>query len=293
LTGEKTRCCRRPRCALKDFPGGEVAAPLVVTNEEYRFIIAEQLRQIGVRPPSDRARAGRAQHRAGAHAGRAGRGEEGDPVLLVMPADHVITDQAAFQRDRGRRQGCQARGCAGDLRHRARPAGDRLRLHPQRRRPGGPGGGARALLEFVEKPERATAEAYVDSGAYFWNSGIFMMKASVWNAAIRRFAPEIAAACSVGDRRVQADADFVRLDSAAFERSPSDSIDYAVMEKLAAARPSSGRAWSCRWRPDGPTSARGTRCGRCRPRTTTATRRAARSCSRPAATRWCTPAAAW
>jgi len=93
--------------------------------------------------------------------------------------------------------------------------------------------GSRSIAAFVEKPDLETAEAYVASGEYLWNSGLFMMRASVWLKAIDAFNPEMAAAC----RRAYADAvrdvDFVRVDKDAFLESPSDSIDYAVMEKLA------------------------------------------------------------
>ncbi|MER2552673.1 MAG: mannose-1-phosphate guanylyltransferase/mannose-6-phosphate isomerase [Thauera sp.] len=234
LTGEHS-LLQETALRLKDFPGGEVdPRPLVVTNEEYRFIIAEQLRQIGVRAPQIVLEpVGRNTAPALTLAALVAE-EEGDPVLLVMPADHVITDQAAFQHTIAVGAKAAARGALvtfGIVPDRPETGYGYIRSGEVLK----DGGGARALLEFVEKPERATAEAYVASGAYFWNSGIFMMKASVWNAAIRRFAPEIAEACSVAIAGRSSDADFVRLDSAAFERSPSDSIDYAVMEKLAAA----------------------------------------------------------
>lgn len=234
LTGEHS-LLQETALRLKDFPGGEVdPRPLVVTNEEYRFIIAEQLRQIGVRAPQIVLEpVGRNTAPALTLAALVAE-EEGDPVLLVMPADHVITDQAAFQHTIA----VGAKAAAGGALVTFGIVPDRPETGYGYIRSGEvlkDGGGARALLEFVEKPERATAEAYVASGAYYWNSGIFMMKASVWNAAVRRFAPEIAEACSVAIAGRSSDADFVRLDNAAFERSPSDSIDYAVMEKLAAA----------------------------------------------------------
>lgn len=216
--------------------GGRLAvaqAPIVVCNEEYRFVTAEQLRAVG-RASRDIVLEPTGRNTAPALTLAALAAQEADPVLLVMPADHVITDQAAFQHTIA----VGAKAAAGGALVTFGIVPDRPETGYGYIRSGEvlkDGGGARALLEFVEKPERATAEAYVASGAYYWNSGIFMMKASVWNAAVRRFAPEIAEACSVAIAGRSSDADFVRLDNAAFERSPSDSIDYAVMEKLAAA----------------------------------------------------------
>ncbi|HRO36425.1 mannose-1-phosphate guanylyltransferase/mannose-6-phosphate isomerase [Thauera sp.] len=234
LTGERS-LLQETALRLKDFPGGEVdPRPLVVTNEEYRFIIAEQLRQIGVRSPQIVLEpVGRNTAPALTLAALAAA-EEGDPILLVMPADHVITEQPAFQHAIAVGAKAAAKGALvtfGILPDRAETGYGYIRSGEALT----DGEGARALLEFVEKPDRATAEAYVASGAYYWNSGIFMMKASVWLAAIRRFAPEMAAACAAAVAACTHDADFIRLDTAAFERSPSDSIDYAVMEKLAEA----------------------------------------------------------
>jgi len=96
-------------------------------------------------------------------------------------------------------------------------------------------GATKDLLAFREKPDAATAATYVAGGRHFWNSGIFMLRASVWLKAIGHFAPGILAACRQAVDGAQCDGDFVRLDAAAFAASPADSIDYAVMEKLAAA----------------------------------------------------------
>ncbi|HPV60429.1 MAG TPA: mannose-1-phosphate guanylyltransferase/mannose-6-phosphate isomerase, partial [Thauera aminoaromatica] len=234
LTGERS-LLQETALRLKDFPGGEVdPRPLVVTNEEYRFIIAEQLRQIGVRSPQIVLEpVGRNTAPALTLAALVAV-EEGDPILLVMPADHVITEQVAFQHAIAIGAKAAAKGALvtfGIVPDRPETGYGYLRSGEALAE----GEGARALLEFVEKPDRATAEAYVASGAYYWNSGIFMMKASVWLAAIRRFAPEMATACTTAVTGCTHDADFIRLDTAAFERSPSDSIDYAVMEKLAEA----------------------------------------------------------
>ena len=234
LTGERS-LLQETGLRLKDFAAREVdPRPLVVTNEEYRFIIAEQLRQIGVRSPQIVLEPfGRNTAPALTLAALAAQ-EEGDPILLVMPADHVINDVAAFQQSIADGSAFAADGALvtfgivpdrpetgyGYIRSGEALAEGRL---------------GRALLEFVEKPDRETAQRYVDSGEYFWNSGIFMMKASVWLRAIRRFNPDMASACEAAYAGRKPDADFIRLEQGAFERCPSDSIDYAVMERLAEA----------------------------------------------------------
>ena len=158
LTGEHS-LLQETALRLKDFPGGEVdPRPLVVTNEEYRFIIAEQLRQIGVRAPQIVLEpVGRNTAPALTLAALVAE-EEGDPVLLVMPADHVITDQAAFQHTIAVGAKAAARGALvtfGIVPDRPETGYGYIRSGEVLK----DGGGARALLECVEKPERATAEA--------------------------------------------------------------------------------------------------------------------------------------
>src|SRR5690606_30536564 len=93
------------------------------------------------------------------------------------------------------------------------------------------GEGARAIERFVEKPDLATAEAYVASGEYYWNSGMFLFRASRYLEELERLQPQILAACRASWDKARRDSDFIRLDAEAFAASPSDSIDYAVMEK--------------------------------------------------------------
>ncbi|MBN8441781.1 MAG: mannose-1-phosphate guanylyltransferase/mannose-6-phosphate isomerase [Thauera sp.] len=225
---------------LQGFVATEVdRRPIIVTNEDYRFIIAEQLRQIGTSSPQIVLEpVGRNTAPALTLAAHVAAGE-GDPVLLVMPADHVIVDVEAFQR--GIAEGAALADAGALVTFGIVP--DRPETGYGYIRAGDLQEGAvsaRGLLEFVEKPDAATAECYVASGEYFWNSGIFMMKASVWLRAIRHFNPALADACAAAISGCQADADFLRVDRAAFEKCPSDSIDYAVMEKLASA-PELGR----------------------------------------------------
>lgn len=236
LTSERS-LLQETAVRLDDFAGGEVdRRPLVVTNEEYRFIIAEQLRQIGVRSPQIVLEPfGRNTAPALTLAALAAL-EEGDPVLLVMPADHVITDLAAFQQAIAQGSSLAADGMLvtfGIVPDRAETGYGYIRA-------GQAIGGGRELAEFVEKPDVDTAQRYLESGEYFWNSGIFMMKASVWLRAIERFRADIAEACRAAYDGRKPDADFIRLEQGAFERCPSDSIDYAVMERLANA-PEAGK----------------------------------------------------
>ncbi|MDR3221405.1 MAG: mannose-1-phosphate guanylyltransferase/mannose-6-phosphate isomerase [Candidatus Accumulibacter sp.] len=230
LTGERS-LLQETVARLDGFSGESDASPLVVSNEEYRFITAEQLRQSGVRSasivlePVGRNTAP-ALTLAALEAGRDGD----DPVLLVMPADHVIVDRAAFQQaiaEGARQAECGALVCFGIVPEIPETGYGYLRT-------GEPvaGSAARTLAEFVEKPDAAAAARYLASGVYFWNSGIFMFRASVWLAALAHFRPDIDAACRAAYAGRTVDTDFVRVERAAFEACPSDSIDYAVMEKL-------------------------------------------------------------
>jgi mannose-1-phosphate guanylyltransferase / mannose-6-phosphate isomerase len=154
-----------------------------------------------------------------------------DPVLIVTPADHLFSDCAAF-----------AQALEQAVEHAARGAIVTLGVPPLRPetgygyiRTGGPAGadGGRLIEGFVEKPDRELAERYVSSGAYWWNSGIFVVRASVWLAAIHLCRPEMASACAdaFGLGRVDADG-ALHLEAAALGACPSDSIDYAVMERV-------------------------------------------------------------
>lgn len=215
---------------LAGFKGvPEVAAqPLVVCNEEYRFITAEQLRAAG-KPASTLILEPMGRNTAPALTLAALVSADADPVLLVMPADHVVSDKASFQR--AIEAGAQL-AVAGAV--------VTFGIVPDRPETGygyiqaGESGqhGARRIARFVEKPDLVTAERYFASGEYLWNSGLFMLRASVWLGAIGHFRPDILAACRLALEKGSRDADFLRVDKAAFAACPSSSIDYAVMEKL-------------------------------------------------------------
>jgi len=201
--------------------------PLVVANEEHRFVAAEQLQQLGVQPQAILLEpVGRNTAPAIAVAALEATLEEGDPVLLVLPSDHVIADEEAFR--------------VAVLS--ALPAAREGKLVTFGIVPTGPetgygyikassGGAVRAVDRFVEKPDADTALQYVQSGEYFWNSGMFLFKASRYLAELERLHPEMLAASRNAWQLARRDTDFTRLDKDAFAAVPADSIDYAVMEK--------------------------------------------------------------
>ena len=211
------------------------APPLIVANEEHRFIIAEQLRAIGVEAAGLLLEpVGR--NTAPAAAVAALRIAEGasDGLVLVMPSDHVIADPKAFHQAIGRAAGAAKTGRLVTF-----------GITPDRAETGYgyiAGGkpiegceGTLAVARFIEKPKAADAERYVAAGDYFWNSGIFLFPAAVYLAELERLRPDMLAACKEALAKAKSDADFVRLDKAAFEKCPGDSIDYAVMERTASA----------------------------------------------------------
>ncbi|HTD02217.1 mannose-1-phosphate guanylyltransferase/mannose-6-phosphate isomerase [Undibacterium sp.] len=204
---------------------------IVVCNEEYRFITAEQLRAVGcVNSTLLLEPAGKNTAPALTLAALSATANREDAVLLVMPADHVIADTGGFHRaiQQGLPQAVKGAmvtfGVVPD-----RPETGYGYIHVGDTLPDSP---LRALQAFVEKPTLETAQQYLAGGVHLWNSGIFMMRASVWLAAIRHFNPEMFHACRLAVQQARVDCDFVRIDKTAFQSCPSDSIDYAVMEKL-------------------------------------------------------------
>ncbi len=206
--------------------------PIVVANEEHRFLVAEQLRQIGAPVPDIVLEpVGRNTAPAIAAAALQARAAGADPVLLVLPSDHVVRDVAAFH---------------AAVRE-ALPAAEEGALVTFGIRASAPetgfgyiqaaaGEGVRRVLRFVEKPDADTARAYLASGDYVWNSGMFLFPASRYLDEIARFRPDILDAVRRAFDAASRDGDFVRLERGAFAASPSDSIDYAVMEKTSDAR---------------------------------------------------------
>jgi mannose-1-phosphate guanylyltransferase len=211
------------------------SAPLLICNEEHRFLAAEQMRDLGrgeatiMLEPVGRNTAP-AITLAALRATSAGE----DPLLMVLAADHLIRDVDSFH---------AAIRIAVPL-----AEGGRLvtfGIVPDRAETGygyiergraieGEEGGF-AVARFVEKPDLATAEGYVAGGEHYWNSGMFLFRASRYLEELQRQRPEMIISCRAALARAERDLDFVRIDKAAFEACPSDSIDYAVMEKTDAA----------------------------------------------------------
>ena len=207
------------------------AQPIVVCNQEYRFITAEQLHEVGVTPSRIILEPfGRNTAPALTLAALSVVQNNDDAVLLVMASDHVMQVLNGFHQ--AIEAGLDA-ALAGDVVtfgiHADSPETGYGYIHANSK---SSYEGVQTINAFVEKPDVVTAQAYVDSGEYLWNSGIFMLKASTWLRALTHFAPTMVAACEMALRDAHVDLDFTRIDEAAFTNCPSDSIDYAVMERL-------------------------------------------------------------
>ena len=209
-------------------PALAVADPLIVGNEEHRFLVLDQLRELKIEPHAVLLEpVGRNTAPALTLAALQALASGGDPVLVVLSSDQTVTDEAAF---------------TAALQRAVQVAGDGaiaiLGVTPDRPETGygyirseAAAGGAPHVAQFVEKPDLATAERYLAAGGYFWNAGLFVLKASVWIAALQRFRPDIAAACDAAWAARGTDARFVRPGAAEFAAVPSESVDYAVMEQ--------------------------------------------------------------
>ena len=208
----------------------QFAAPLVISNDEHRFIVAEQLRLAGVTPAAIILEPlGRNTAPACCVAALSLAAAAPEALMLVMPSDHAITDATAFK---------AAVQCAAD----AARTGKLVTFGIAANRPETGYGyikrgtplarveGAFEVAGFVEKPDRARAETYVADPAYSWNSGIFLFPVKLLLAELERLQPAMVAACRDALAKAKRDLDFLRLDRDAFAKAPSDSIDYALME---------------------------------------------------------------
>jgi mannose-1-phosphate guanylyltransferase / mannose-6-phosphate isomerase len=211
------------------------APPIVVANEEHRFLAAEQLRVVGVEHATLLLEPnGRNTAPAIAAAALQALREGGDPVLLVLPSDHVVGDEHGF-RDAVREALPAAEAGAlvtfGIVPNAPETGFGYIQADPPR----DGGSGIARVLRFVEKPDAATAQGYLDVGGYYWNSGMFLFRASRFLDELERFRPDILEAVRRAVAEGRRDGDFIRLDADAFATCPADSIDYAVMEKTGAA----------------------------------------------------------
>ena len=211
-----------------------VSDPLVICNDEYRFMAAEQLRQIDVRAEAIILEpVGRNTAPALAVAALWAAKNGDDPVLLVLPADHHIQSVEQFQHalETGYEHAWGGRLITFGIVPQAPETGYGYIKMGEPLPSVSADQPAVTIAAFVEKPDLETAKQYVASKAYCWNSGMFMFKASQVLNELETFVPEIVAACREAIKKGKADLDFFRLDKAAFSVCPSDSIDYAVMEK--------------------------------------------------------------
>ena len=201
----------------------EVARPVVVGNEEHRFLVLDQLREIRAEPAAVLLEP-MGRNTAPAITLAALQALEGgaDPVLVVTPADQTVSDGAAFTASLRRAVHGAAEGAIvilGVTPDRPETGYGYVRADGQR------------VAQFVEKPDAVTAQKYLAAGDYYWNAGMFVLRASVWMAALERFRPDIATACRAAFASRSSDAVFVRPGKAEFAAVPSESVDYAVMEK--------------------------------------------------------------
>ncbi len=205
--------------------------PLIVCNDEHRFLVAEVLRRCSTDATILLEPVGRNTAPAVALAALEAVSEGDDPLLLVLPADHAIPDAGAFASI------VERAGAAATDGHLVT-----FGVTPDRPETGygyiraTTGTGVRAVDAFVEKPDRATAERYLAEGGYYWNSGMFVFRASAYLAQLERHEPEILAAVRQAHEARQRDLDFLRFDTEAFAATPCESIDYAVMEHTDRAR---------------------------------------------------------
>ena len=218
---------------LQGFP--EMAAPLLICNNEHRFLAAEQLREINIQPLSLILEP-LARNTAPAVAVAAFAAQAKDPAatLLVLPADHLIQDTSGFhaaireavalaQQDKLVTFGITPNAPATGFGYIERGASLKDASN------------SFTVARFVEKPNLETARQFLAAGSFFWNSGMFVFKASVYLSELQRLRPNIYAAAQLAWQQSTHDMDFCRLDEAAFSACPSDSIDYAVMERTQAA----------------------------------------------------------
>ena len=216
--------------SCEDF---NICAPLIVTNEEHRFLALEQLREVDIDLGSALLEpVGRNTAPALTLAALAAVERGDDPVLVVTPADQTVADASAFT---GAMQTAIRQAAEGSILI--------LGVNPDRPETGygyiktAVAPTATYCVErFVEKPDEATAKQYMAEGGYYWNAGMFVLKASVWLDAIESFRPDIAATTRAAWAQRSTDAAFVRPSKAEFAAIPSDSIDYAVMERCPGSR---------------------------------------------------------
>jgi mannose-1-phosphate guanylyltransferase len=216
------------QATVQRLRGLDSLPPLVICNEDHRFIAAEQMRQINqldhniILEP-----AGRSTAPAIALAAMTAVKKGQDPLLLVLAADHIISDSEEFRK--AVVQASEFATADNLVTFGIVATGPETGYGYIKR--GREKSGAYSVQQFVEKPDLATAKHYVSSGEYYWNSGMFIFKARVYLAELQQHRPDIYTACEQAMAEVDPDLDFIRVNKEAFLACPNDSIDYAVMEK--------------------------------------------------------------
>lgn len=249
---------------LSRLKGLNTLPPLIICNEEHRFLVAEQLRELNVSADIILEPEGRntapAIALAALKVSEIDNSDNSDPILLVLAADHLVEDVAAFEvaiieasylaaqgklvtfgitanrpetgygyiRRGAPVESIECRVTRGKLEERGARSGEREKHTSQAIT-------AFAVDRFVEKPNQEKAQEYLDSGDYYWNSGMFMFKASRYLEALEIYSPEILEPCRQCIKSAKKDLDFIRIDEQIFSQCSSNSIDYAVMEPLSSA----------------------------------------------------------
>lgn len=213
---------------IERIDGMSTLEPIIITNEQHRFIVAEQLREYDIKSRIILEPAGRNTAPAIALAAFEAVKYGEDPILLILAADHVVLDKEAFQ------QSIKHALVQAELGYLVTfgivptsPETGYGYIHRGREIDKN----AYKVEQFVEKPSLEIAEKYIASGDYYWNSGCFMFKASSYLKELKQFSPEIYDICEKATKKMLKDIDFIRVDENEFLKCPDDSVDYAVMEK--------------------------------------------------------------
>lgn len=211
-------------------------SPYIVSNEDHRFLAQDQLREVGITSATFLLEpAGRNTAPALTLAALAAMEQGSDPVLVVTPADQILADEAAFQSALEQAVDVATQGSIvilGVTPTKPETGYGYIQLATSATA----NQAAQAVQRFVEKPDAATAQRYLDEGGYFWNAGMFVLKASVWLQAVEAFRPDIANATQHAWANKARDGAFVRPHKELFANIPSESVDYAVMEKCPGSR---------------------------------------------------------
>ena len=212
------------QATMKRLKGLNITSSVTICNEEHRFFTAEQLREIGMLDSIILEPIGRNTAPAVAIAAITA---DDDPLLLVLAADHFIQDEVAFNSAVNDAVPLAESGklvTFGITPHKAHTGFGYIKLGPKH-------GSGFDVEKFVEKPTSNIASKYFKSGSYLWNSGMFLFKASRYLEELKKFRPDIYKSCVTSAKELESDLDFLRVNKKAFQECPSESIDYAVMEK--------------------------------------------------------------